>query len=151
MLSQDLKRDDVEYLDVRRREDDERSGAIEVGTQPVSCSDAPAVAWSKPGEVILRHRSNQVVSDLKLVLEKLFRDDGANCMAAEILRSRGTTSISKKACHWIRATELERTSENVEIGHTSSIADPHRPDQPPSVRFSEWSGPVGALELEFDL
>jgi hypothetical protein len=49
----------------------ERRRTVVVGLQPVRGCDAPAVPGHKTRELILRHRSAEIVTDTALMLQEL--------------------------------------------------------------------------------
>jgi hypothetical protein len=73
-------------------------------------TNAPSVTSLKSGKSELRTRSNQVVSDLLLMLKKLVRYDDANSVLTEIVFLRITFSVAIVSGQWIRAAGLERSA-----------------------------------------
>jgi hypothetical protein len=96
--------------------------AVLVRAQPVHRGYAPAVAWDEPGEVVLRHRCDQVVADTTLVLEERGRDDRADRMAPAILWTAATAAVTIEAGERIDATRLELAAEHITFAHVRSIA-----------------------------
>src|SRR5215467_7833554 len=71
VLTQRLNRDYVKRTFMRGCKHHVGRGAVEVGTQPVRCGDAPAISWHQPWEPEMRHRGDQVVADGTLMIEEL--------------------------------------------------------------------------------
>ena len=70
----------------------------------------------------MRHRRDQVVADLPLVLEKLGCDHRANRVATQILGTGVAAPITKEAGHRVGATGGKRFAQDVEFRHGPSIA-----------------------------
>jgi hypothetical protein len=122
VLLESSERDDVERSLMGGCEDDEGCCTVLVCPQPVGCGHAPSVAGREPGEAILRHRRDQIVTDRSLVLEKLGGDHRADRVAAEVLRTGVAASITKETGDRVGAAGGERSSEDVERRHAFSIA-----------------------------
>jgi hypothetical protein len=71
MLLKHSERHDFERPLMRGSKHHERRCAVVVGLQPVRGCDAPAVPGHKTRELILRHRSAEVVAYTALMLEEL--------------------------------------------------------------------------------
>ena len=78
-----------------------------VGLLPTLDANAPAVAGFEAGEAVLGTRGDQVVSNLNLVLQKLFGDDRANGVFTQILRAGVALAVAVKAGERIGAAGLE--------------------------------------------
>ena len=96
--------------------------AVIVRPQPVQSGHAPAVAGREPGEVVLRHRGDQVIADTTLVLEERGRDHRADRVAPPVLRTGTTAPVTVKAGEGVDATRLKLATEHITIGHRTSIA-----------------------------
>ena len=105
-----VKRDDLERSLMGGCEDDVGCGAVLVRLQPVACGHTPPIAGRQPRELILRHRRDQVVADLPLVLEKLGGDHSADRVAPQILGTGVAAPITKEAGDRVGATEGERSA-----------------------------------------
>jgi hypothetical protein len=96
--------------------------AVFVRPQPVQRGHAPAVARLEAREAVQRHRAHQVVADSTLVLQKSGRHHRADCVAPPILGTRTTAPVTEKAGDWVGATRLKLATEDISIGHCTSIA-----------------------------
>jgi hypothetical protein len=96
--------------------------AVLVRPQPVQRGHAPAIAGREPREVVLRHRGDQVIADMTLVLEERGRDHRADRMASPVLRTGTTAPVTVKAGEGIDATRLKLATEHITFGHRTSIA-----------------------------
>ena len=96
--------------------------AILVRPQPVHRGHAPTVTGREPGEVVLRHRGDQVVADTTLVLEERGRDHRADRVAPPVLRTGTTAPVTVKAGEGGDATLLKLATKHITIGHHTSIA-----------------------------
>jgi hypothetical protein len=122
VLLQSFERDDLESSLVRGCENDIGCRAVYVRLEPVGCGHTPAIAGHQPGKAILRHWRDQVVADLLLMLEKLGGDHGADRVAAKVLGAGIAATVAKEPGDRIGATCVERSAEDVEVGHDPSIA-----------------------------
>jgi hypothetical protein len=91
-------------------------------SKPVDRGDTPTVAGHQSRETILGHRSNQIVANRPLVLQKFNRDHGANGVATEILGIRRTTAVSVEARDWVTTAGLHLSTQDVALNHRASIA-----------------------------
>ena len=121
VLLEHIELDDVQRSLMSGCEHNVRGNAIAVSPQPVRRRDAPAVARGEPGELVLRDRGAQIVADAALVLEELSRDDGADRVAALVLRPGPAAAVPVEPGHWVRATRLQLTAQDIAITHLSSI------------------------------
>ncbi len=121
MLPQDVEGNVVDRSLVSRREDHWRRNAIEVGSQPVAGGDTPPIPGSQARESELRHRSSEVVADRSLVLEELGGHHRADRVTPAITRIGAAGPVAKPSGDRIGSTRFEVASEDVAIGHTSSI------------------------------
>jgi hypothetical protein len=96
--------------------------AVLMRPQPVQRGHAPAVAGREPREVVLRHRGDQVVADMTLVLEERGRNHRAYRVASPVLRTGTTAPVTVKAGEGIDATRLKLATEHITFGHRTSIA-----------------------------
>jgi hypothetical protein len=117
VLLQSFERDDLEGSLMRGCENDVRCRAVDVRLKPVGCGHTPAIARHQPGKAIVRHWRDQVVADLLLMLEKLGGDHGADRVAAKVLGAGVTATVAKEPGDRIGATCVERSAEDVEVGH----------------------------------
>ena len=122
MLLQSFERDDLESSLMRGCENDVGGGAVYVRLEPVRRGHAPAIARHQPGEAIPRHWRDQVVADLLLMLEKLGSDHGADRVAAKVLGAGVAATVAKEPGDRIGTTCVERSAEDIEVGHGPSIA-----------------------------
>ena len=81
--------------------------------QPACGDNTPAIARCEPGEVIFRHRRDEVVADRPLVLETLPRHDRADRMTADIFRTRAAAPVPEESGDGVEPTRFERTTENI--------------------------------------
>ena len=96
--------------------------AVLVRPQPVHRGHAPAVAGREPREVVPRHRGDQVIADMTLVLEERGRDHRADRVAPPVLRTGTTAPVTVKAGERVDSTRLKLATEHITIAHRTSIA-----------------------------
>jgi len=108
-----LQGDDVEDVAVGGSKDHRSSDPVVIGSEPVSCGDAPAITGHETRKVVLRHCCRQVVSDARLVVEELPSHDRADGVAAMVAFICVTGAIAEEACDGIDSTRFEIRSENV--------------------------------------
>src|SRR5437763_13321026 len=94
VLLEQLERHYVQGAFVCGSEDDEGGDTLRMRAQPRVGRHAPAVARLQPGEVVLRHRRAQVVSDALLILEELRGQDGTDRVAGEITGAGAAASVA---------------------------------------------------------
>ncbi len=90
---------------------------VSVRHQPVTGGDTPTVAGFQAGEVVLRHRDDEVVADGGLMVEKFVGDHGADGVASEVFGCGLACAITKPAGDWIDAARLEIGADDVPFGH----------------------------------
>ena len=117
MLLQCCEWHDLQHRLIGGGQHDGRRDAVAVSSGPVHRRNAPAVARRESGEAILRSRSGQVVADAALVLEELGRDDGADGVAPDILRSGAAAAVAKEPGHRVRATRLQFAAKDIAFCH----------------------------------
>jgi hypothetical protein len=105
-----VKRDDLKRSLMGGCEYDVGCGTVLVRVEPVGCGHTPPIAGRQPGESILRHRGDQVVADLPLVLEKLGGDHSADRVAPQILGTGVAAPIAKETGDRVGATEGKRSA-----------------------------------------
>ena len=117
VLAQSFERNDLKGTLVRRGQHHVRRRTVVMGTEPVGGGHAPPVAGTQSGEPVFGHRRGEIVANGSLVLEKLGGDDGANCVAPQILRSTRATTVAVEARNGIGTTGLQWPTHDVAIGH----------------------------------
>ena len=116
------ERDDIKRPFVGGRQHYVGGRAVLVRPPPVHRGHAPAVAGFEPREVVLRHRSDEVVADTTLVLEERGRDHRADRVAPPVLRTGTTAPVTVKAGEGLDAARLKLATEHITISHRTSIA-----------------------------
>jgi hypothetical protein len=122
VLLERSERNDLEGTFMGGRQHDERGRAILVRPQPVQRGYAPAVAGHEPREAVLRHRGDQVIADATLVLEERGGNHRADRVATPVLRTGTTAPVTVKTGEGVDTTRLKLATENITIGHHTSIA-----------------------------
>src|SRR4051794_34851694 len=92
-----FQRHDLESGLVGGGEHDGAGSAVQMSLEPAYGDDAPSVARVQPGEVPFGVRGDEIVADVELVLEELARHDGADRVAADVLRSAGAAAVAVEA------------------------------------------------------
>lgn len=85
-----------------------------VGTQPVGCSDTPAIAGLESGKSVLRVWGREVVSDSCLVRKELSGHDRTDRMASQVAGCSVAAAITKPAGERIGAALFEWAAEDVQ-------------------------------------
>lgn len=125
VFTQYFERHDLGRKFVCAGKHDRGSGAVHMGTKPVSRSHAPAVTRIQAGESVLRRRCSQCVSDAGLVIQKLAADDGTDGMAAYVAGIGVAAAVAVPAGHWFGPTRFKRAAEHIagfRSVHSPSIA-----------------------------
>ena len=92
-----------------------------------------AVARHQPGKPVLRQGCREVVADRALVLEELGRHDGADGVAAQILRAGRAAAVAVEPRQGIGAARFEFATEDVALAQLKvsiSKRSPRAPSAP---------------------
>ena len=116
---QHLQRHILQRILMRRLQPHMRPDPRLVRLLPHLRANAPRIPRLQPRKPPLRPRRNQVVSDRRLVQQKLLRHRHAHMVLADIVRPRIALPIPIKTSQRIRATSLQNTAQNI-LHHISS-------------------------------
>ena len=121
MLLKHSQRDDLECPLMGRREHHVGGRAVVVGTQPVRRCHTPSISGHEAREVILGHRSHEIVADVTLVLQEFSGGHGAYRVAAQILGPRAAAPVSIEPGEGIDSAGLQLAAQHVAIAHLAII------------------------------
>src|SRR6185437_11440918 len=87
----------------------------------------------------LWHRRSQIVADAALVLQEFRGHDGADGMAAQILRPGAAAPVPVKAGDRVGAAWLQFPAQHIAIGHTGSISHPAASGNGLAGAYGSWT------------
>jgi hypothetical protein len=116
VLEEKLEGDDFEGRFVRGFEDDGARSAGLLNVEPAACAHAPAVTRLEAGESVLRHGCREVVAEAGRGGKKLFCDDAADRVHAEVVGAGVATAIAIEAGYGVDTTGFEGLTEDVFLG-----------------------------------
>ena len=114
MILENGQRNNVEDVSVGGSKNHRSSDSVVIRPEPVSCRHAPAIAGHEARKVVLRHRRSEVVSDPRLMVEKLPSHDRAYGVAAMVAFIGVAGTVTEETCNGIDSTRFEFRSENVQ-------------------------------------
>ena len=124
MLLEYFQRHDLENALVCRCQHDRRGRPVVMGPQPIASGDTPAIARDQAGKLKLWHRSDEVVADTALVLEKAAGHDGTDGVATDVPSVGITRPIPEEPGRGVESTGLKFLTEHILISIDPSIARP---------------------------
>jgi hypothetical protein len=113
VLKQNLKGNNFESRLVCGLQDDRARRPGPLHLQPAASADAPTVSWLEPGKAELRHRGGEIISEPRGGSEKLFSDDAAHGMHAQVVRAGVAAAITVEACDGVESAGFEDLAENI--------------------------------------
>lgn len=113
VLQKKIKRHDFQGVFVCRLKNYGTRRACLLNLQPSRRANTPAIARLQTGKSVLGHWSGKIVAQVSRDGEKLFGHDTADCVHAEVLRTRAATAVTVEAGDWLTAAGFERLAQHI--------------------------------------
>ena len=150
MLLEYFQRHDLENALVCRCQHDRRGRPVVMGPQPIASGDTPAIARGQAGKLKLWHRSDEVVADTALVLEKAAGHDGTDGVATDVPSVGITRPIPEEPGRGVESTGLKFLTEHIPDFHRPKYRAPGSLGMCPESRSDPLLGQVSYPEA-FDV
>ena len=150
MLLEYFQRHDLENALVCRCQHDRRGRPVVMGPQPIASGDTPAIARDQAGKLKLWHRSDEVVADTALVLEKAAGHDGTDGVATDVPSVGITRPIPEEPGRGVESTSLKFLTEHIPDFHRPKYRAPGSLGMCPESRSDPLLGQVSYPEA-FDV